>query len=225
MTTFVLIPGAGGVAWYWHRVVPLLERAGHDVLAVDLPGDDEQAGLHAYADLVVGAMRDRTRVSLVAQSMAGFTAALVAARVRPGRLVFVNAMLPRPGETAGDWWGNTGSEDARVAAAKRDGYSTEFDLDTYFLHDVPADVIAEGGKLERQEAKIAFREPVDFVAWPDIPIHVVVGRDDRFFPCEFQTRLARERLDLPVDEIPGGHLVALSRPSELADQLLAYDEA
>jgi hypothetical protein len=21
---FVLIPGAGGAAWYWHRVVPLL---------------------------------------------------------------------------------------------------------------------------------------------------------------------------------------------------------
>jgi hypothetical protein len=34
---FVLIPGAGGMAWVWHRLVPLLERAGHAANAVDLP--------------------------------------------------------------------------------------------------------------------------------------------------------------------------------------------
>ena len=45
MANFVLIPGAGGAAWYWHRIVPLLEAAGHGVIAVDLPGDDEKAGL------------------------------------------------------------------------------------------------------------------------------------------------------------------------------------
>jgi hypothetical protein len=52
MADFVFVPGAGGVAWYWHRVVPLLEEAGHDAIAVDLLGDDEQAGLSAYADRV-----------------------------------------------------------------------------------------------------------------------------------------------------------------------------
>ncbi|HEX4102488.1 MAG TPA: hypothetical protein VHY21_18425 [Pseudonocardiaceae bacterium] len=31
MSTFVLLPGAGGSAWYWSRVVPLLADAGHDV--------------------------------------------------------------------------------------------------------------------------------------------------------------------------------------------------
>lgn len=224
MTTFVLIPGAGGAAWYWHRVIPLLERAGHEALAVDLPGDDESAGLHAYADLVVSAIGARTGVTLVAQSMGGFTAALVCARVPVGRLVFVNAMIPSPGETAGDWWDATSSEAARVAAAKRHGYSPDFDLTTYFLHDVPADVARDGAQHERPESKIAFREPADFAAWPDIPVHVVVGRDDRFFPNDFQARLARERLDLPVDEIPGGHLVALSNPRELAEQLLAYEK-
>jgi pimeloyl-ACP methyl ester carboxylesterase len=224
MTTFVLIPGAGGVAWYWHRVVPLLERAGHEALAVDLPGDDEHAGLHAYADLVVDAIGDRSGVILVAQSLGGFTAALVATRVPLGRLVFVNAMIPKPGEAANDWGANTGSQEARLAAAKRHGYSPEFD-DTYFFHDVPADIVAEGAKLERDEAKLAFHEPADFGAWPDIPIHVVVGRDDRLFPSEFQTRVARERLGLAVDEIPGGHLVALSRPNELSDRLLAYEES
>ena len=37
MSVFVLIPGAGGVAWYWHRVVLELEARGHEAVAVDLP--------------------------------------------------------------------------------------------------------------------------------------------------------------------------------------------
>jgi len=36
MTTYVLIPGAGGAAWYWHRLVPELQQRGHEVVAVNL---------------------------------------------------------------------------------------------------------------------------------------------------------------------------------------------
>ena len=144
MSTFVLIPGAGGVAWYWHRVVPLLEDAGHDAVAVDLPGDDESTGLREYTRLVLDAIGDRDDAVLVAQSLGAFTAPLVAARTQLTRLVLVNAMIPAPGETPGEWWGRTGSEPARVAAAERGGYSREFDLETYFLHDVPPEVAAAG---------------------------------------------------------------------------------
>src|SRR6476620_11163165 len=38
MKTFVLIHGSWHSAWNWHRVVPLLEKAGHQAIAVDLPG-------------------------------------------------------------------------------------------------------------------------------------------------------------------------------------------
>ena len=79
MSTFILIPGAGGVAWYWHRVVPLLEDAGHDATAVDLPGDDERAGLSDYARIVLELIGERDDVVLVSQSLGGFTAAIVAA--------------------------------------------------------------------------------------------------------------------------------------------------
>ena len=34
MTTYLLIPGAGGTAWYWHLVVPLLQEAAHEAIAV-----------------------------------------------------------------------------------------------------------------------------------------------------------------------------------------------
>lgn len=219
MTTFVLIPGAGGAASYWHRVVPLLEAGGHRAVPVDLPGDDDRAGLKEYAALVSEAMGDQDDVVLVAQSMGGFTAPLVAAIRPPRALVLVNAMIPLPGETAGAWWDNTGQEAARVEAAERGGWPTEFDLETYFLHDVPPDVLEADDN--RPEAEAAFASACDFASWPEVPIHVVAGADDRFFPLEFQRRVARDRLGVEVDELPGGHLMALSRPDELAAYLLA----
>src|SRR5262249_54242989 len=103
-----------------HRVVPLLEGAGHEAIAVDLPGDDARAGLSVYADRVREAIGTR-EVILVAQSLGGFTAALVCDQARVRMLVFVNAMIPVPGESAGEWWVNTGWEGARVAAAQRGG--------------------------------------------------------------------------------------------------------
>ena len=217
--TFVLIPGAGGTASYWYRVVPLLEASGHRAIAVELPGDDESAGLPEYTRLVIAAIGGRPDVVLVAQSMGAFTAPMVCARAPVSLLVLVNAMIPRPGETPGAWWGNTGSEEARVAAARDGGYPAEFDLDTYFLHDLPAEVLASGEASGRPEAGIAFGQPCDIGQWPAVATRVIAGRDDRFFPLEFQRRVAKDRLGLDVDVVPGGHLAALSHPAELAGHL------
>src|SRR5215211_2784699 len=38
MKTFILIHGSWHSAWNWHKVVPILERAGHAAVAIDLPG-------------------------------------------------------------------------------------------------------------------------------------------------------------------------------------------
>src|SRR5262249_41186520 len=92
-----------------------------------LPGDDEQAGLSVYAERVLEAIGTRA-VVLVAQSLGGLTAPLVCERARVRMLVFVNAMIPVPGEGAGEWWANTGWEDARRAAAHRCAYRPDFDL-------------------------------------------------------------------------------------------------
>jgi pimeloyl-ACP methyl ester carboxylesterase len=224
MATFALVPGAGGMAWYWHRLAPLLRAAGHEAIAIDLPGEDRRAGLAAYADIVTRAIAHRSDVVLVAQSLAGFTAPLVCARASVRMLIFVNAMIPRPGETAGAWWGTTGAVAAREKAAVHRGYPKEFDVATYFLHDVPQDVL-RAAPQPREEADTVFGEPCRFERWPDIPIHVLAGRADRFFPLEFQRRVARERLGKELDEIPGGHLVALSNPARLSVRLLAFEKA
>jgi pimeloyl-ACP methyl ester carboxylesterase len=218
--SFVMIPGAGGMAWCWGGVPERLKSAGREAIAVDLPGDDERLGLADYADIVVRAIGERSNVVLVAQSLGGFTAPLVCARTPVRMLILVNAMIPLPGETPGSWFENTGAAEARAAAARDGGYSAQFDAPTYFLHDVPAAVLRDGPSQPRPQANSTFAEPCRFERWPSIPIRVVASADDRFFPLDFQKRVARDRLNVDPETLPGGHLVALSNCEGLTDLLL-----
>jgi pimeloyl-ACP methyl ester carboxylesterase len=224
--TYVLIPGAGGDAWYWHRLVPELQKRGHAAIAVELPAADDKAGWAEYADTVVAAAEGRGPVTLVAQSMGGFTAPLVAGRVPVDQIVLVNAMIPAPGETFGAWWGAVGQQEASRAAAIRDGRDPDapFDLWETFFHDAPAEVVDEAKRSpEPAQSDGPLDQPWPLPAWPDVPTRVISARDDRLFPLDLQIRVARDRLGITPEELPGGHLVALSRPEELADLLTDRD--
>ncbi|WP_019814060.1 alpha/beta hydrolase [Saccharomonospora saliphila] len=229
MTTFVLIPGAGSAPWYWHRVAPLLGERGHDVVAPDLPCDDDTAGLAAYADAVaeavVGTVGAHSDVVLVAHSFGAFTAPLVCDRLPVRLLVLVAGMIPRPGESAASWWEATGQPRAQRECAEREGRDpdAEPDLGELFLHDVPEHLarraLVEG---ERDQSGTPFGEPWPRAAWPDVPTRVLLFRQDRLFPAPLQRSVARARLGVEPEELDGGHLALLSRPRELADRLLTY---
>ena len=122
MATFVLIHGGGDVGWYWHLVEQELRQRGHDTLAPDLPCDDDSAGLAEYADTVVKAIGGRSGLIVAAQSLGGFTAPLVAARVPVDTLVLVTAMIPAPEEAPGDWPANAIGPSPLAARGWRNQY-------------------------------------------------------------------------------------------------------
>jgi pimeloyl-ACP methyl ester carboxylesterase len=199
----------------------------HHVVAVSLPAADDTAGLREYAGAVIRAIGDldRTNVVLVAQSLAGFTVPLVCQRVPVALVVLVNAMIPKSGETPGDWWRHTRHAEAKRRRNVRDGRPADAKFDPLidFFHDVPRRVVNEAlAQGPPRQSDTAFATACAFDRWPDAPTRVLVARDDRFFPAEFQRRVAQERLGITPDEMPGGHLVALSRPRELAERLDAY---
>jgi pimeloyl-ACP methyl ester carboxylesterase len=226
VTTYILIPGAGGMAQYWSSLTPELRSQGHDAVAVDLPADDDSAGLARYADVTVQAIGEREDLILVAQSMGAYTASIVATRVPVKLLILLNPMIPKRGESAGAWWENTGQEAAMREHAQRIGLEVSMDdLETLFAHDVPPDVWAEGAKNARDQSGTPFGETWPLDAWPDVPTRVLVSRDDRLFPVEFQRRVVQERLGIVPDEMDGGHLVVLSRQAEVAERLDFYGRA
>jgi pimeloyl-ACP methyl ester carboxylesterase len=217
MATYVLIHGAGDVAWCWHLLAAELRERGHDVVAMDLPCDDESAGLSEYADTVLEAIGDRTDLVVVAQSFAGFTAPLVCARVPVDLLVLVAGMVPSPGESATEMFANTGYEQAAREQDQHDGSAI-----AVFYHDVPPDLAADALARGRAQAATPGREPWPLEAWPDVPTRYLLCRGDRLFPAEWVRRVVRERLGITPDEIDGGHCAFLSRPKELAERLEAY---
>jgi pimeloyl-ACP methyl ester carboxylesterase len=133
-------------------------------------------------------------------------------------------MVPAPGETAGEWWRNTGHEEAISDLVRRWGPMSEWGpeaLNEVFLHDVDADVARASERYSGAPGPGMFTEPWPLDRWPDVPTRVLCPRDDRLFPREFQQRVVGERLGLDLDEIAGGHLPMLSRPAELAQRLVA----
>ena len=223
MATFVLIHGAGDVGWYWHLVEAQLRARGHDVLAPDLPSEDETKGLDETADAVVREIGDRRDLVVVGQSFGGFTAPLIAARLPVKLLVYLAAMVPAPGERPADWWSNTGyGEAAKEQAATDGGLTGNPDPFISFYNGVPRELAEEALSYERGQSEASQAEPWPLEAHPDVPTKFILCKDDRFFPADLFRRIVPERLGIVPDEIPGCHCVALSHPKELADQLESY---
>lgn len=213
MSTYVLIHGAGDVGWYWHLVEAELRERGHDVVAPDLPVDDDAATLADYADTVVDAIGDRTDLIVVAHSFGGYTAPIVCSRLPVDLLVGVAAMVPSPGESASEMFANTGyaqheQEDASDLAV--------------FYHDVEPELAKKALLKGRDQSMTTWNEPWPLPAWPDVPVRYVLGRDDRVFPAEWVRRVVEDRLSITPDELDSGHCIALARPKELAALLERY---
>jgi pimeloyl-ACP methyl ester carboxylesterase len=108
MATMILVPGAMHGAWIWKRVTPLLERAGFEVIARDLPGmgadrsmATERITLDLWAEFVAGLVRDaEAPVILAAHSRGGVVIGEAAERVaeRVQGLIYVTALIVPPGQ-------------------------------------------------------------------------------------------------------------------------------
>ncbi|KAB7751151.1 alpha/beta fold hydrolase [Mycolicibacterium mucogenicum] len=217
MTTFLLVPGGGCDPSYWRFVVRELAVRGHRGIAVDLPCDDDAADLNTYAD-VVAAQRldDGEPPVVVAHSFGGFTGALACPRVGAAELVYVSAMVPRPGERPGDWWSATGCVAAQREAAAVGGYDID-DAVALYYNGVDLAVVAE--EIERAQSETPSLKPWPAEALPQVPTRFILFRDDRFFPEGFMRRVVADRLGIEPEVMPGGHMAILSHPVELVDLL------
>lgn len=137
--TYILVHGAWHGAWCWDKLIPSLERAGHEAVALDLPahGQDRTpvTGLtrQHYVDRVVQTVDAQQQpVVLVGHSLAGLTISGVAEQ-RPEKiklLVYLTAVLLRNGES----WPEVAArnEPSRLASSvslSPDGTTSSVNLD------------------------------------------------------------------------------------------------
>src|SRR3982750_3904941 len=138
MTTFALIHGSGDGGWAWHLVEQGLHERGHDPVAPALPTHRDDATWDDCVDAVVEAVDGADAVVVVGQSSGGFVAPLVAARLGAMLQGLGAGMVPQPGETAAEWFGNVGWPQAVTELGHEDGGLTgNPDPMVAFYHDVP----------------------------------------------------------------------------------------
>jgi pimeloyl-ACP methyl ester carboxylesterase len=224
-TTFALVHGAWHGAWCWERLLGPLRERGFEVVTVDLPCEDVEAGLEADADVIAGALRDVDGdVMAVGHSLGGLPLTLVAAR-RPVRaVVYLAAFVPSPGESMTDQF-RSSPEPVLLFEGGRElddhGRSRWVDADTtarILYPDLPDGVAAWAFPQLRWQAATSQREPHP-TDLPDVPAVSFVCTADRIVNPAWSRRVSLQRLGVEPIELPGGHFPMLTAPDALADAL------
>lgn len=244
MSTYLLIHGAFHGGWVWQRVTPLLEDAGHRVLAPSLVGLGDRAhlltadvGLDTHVrdliDLVTA--EDLTDIVLVGHSYAAIVVTALADAVpdRIAELVYIDTFVPRDGEAVADIM--PGMVEAFVAAAAAHGDGWRVPPQTEPMDDGGLYGVTEEPDLswlasrQTPQSLKTFQEPMTLTnprALESIPVsHVYCSEGGETFKA-MRTAMPRTLppTDLPPDRLlvlPTGHDCMITMPRELAAHLLA----
>ena len=227
MTTFALVHGAWHGAWCWERLIPELEQHGHAALAIELPCDDPAAGAlpmrRSCLAAIAGVGDD---VVLVGHSLGGLTIPLVAAERPVRKLVFLCALIPRPGLSLTDQLAQepeifAPGFGAGIARDELDrSYWTDEDAAIEGLYvDCPRQLASWAVGAAPPPGARAHIEPCPLAHWPEVEsVSIFAAADAAINPLWARTA-APERLGCEAVELPGDHSPFLARPAELAEAL------
>jgi pimeloyl-ACP methyl ester carboxylesterase len=220
----VLIHGSFHGPWCWDLVRPHLEQRGHRVIAVDLPIAEPGRGAADYANVVIAATGDSTVPVIVAHSMGGLVAPLVAAQREVRSLIFLAAFLPKPGTSA---QAQRGAEPIDPPVLPSTAQWTDLGDNIWGIgpdtaaelmySDVPEETRDWAIRHLRPQCYDVIHEETPLTAWPDVKSGVIVCEDDRAINPEWVRSAARDRLGVDAVGIPGAHSPFLARPAELAE--------
>ena len=228
MSTFVLIPGAWHGPWCYDALVAALANRGHASISVSLPSHDPDAGSERYADVIAESIPDDVDDPVVvAHSIAGLTAPLVAERRGLGGIVMLAAMIPIPGVSLNDQHDADRPPRAATSAGGRGmdalgrSYWSDRSRAIEVLFNECDREVAESAaaKLEPQ-GQLPSTEPSPLSSWPPVPTSYLACAKDRLMDQDWSRDAPRERLGVEPRIIPGDHAPMLSRPEELAAALV-----
>lgn len=215
----VLVHGAWADGSSWAKVIPLLEKAGLNAVAVQNPLtslDDDLAATKRAIALQDGPM------ILVGHSWAGVVITEAGAVPKVAGLVYVAAFAPDVGEVAGDLGKDypppPGGAELRPAA---DGYLT---LTTkgvmeYFAPDLPLAQRKLIAATQGATNGAVFGAKVSTAAWKMKPSWYVVAGNDRMIQPDLERKFAKA-INAKTITLPSSHVAMLSHPAEVAKLII-----
>jgi pimeloyl-ACP methyl ester carboxylesterase len=211
----VLVHGAFADASCWSKVIPLLEKDGYFVTAVQIP-------LTSLPDDVAAAKRvidaQKGPVVVVGHSYAGAVITDAAAgNPNVKSLVYVNAFAPDATETIAEA-GNKFPPPPLNATLIPDSagflYIDRAKVHDVFCKDIPASDARVIAAVQKPLNKSVFEAKVVNVAWKTIPSWFIVGKEDRAISPDLERFLAK-RMNAKTTELNSSHVPFLSHPKEV----------
>lgn len=217
LPAIVLVHGAFADGSSWQAVIPILQRDGYRVTAVQNP-------LHSLGYDVRTTRRvldaEPGPVVLVGHSYGGAViTAAAAGRPNVRALVYVAAYAPDAGETLAGLnarFAPPPLSSALVPGA--DGCFLTIDRARFhdvFCADLPAERAAVLAATQQPVARDAFGQAVEAPAWKHVPSWYVLARQDRAISPELQGFMA-ERAGAYTTELDASHVPLLSQPRAVA---------
>jgi pimeloyl-ACP methyl ester carboxylesterase len=235
MKTFVLIHGSWHSAWNWHKVVPLLEKAGHKAIAIDLPGMGRDKTpiqevkmkttvekLCELIDSIPG------KVILVGHSKNGIMISQVA-EYRPGKiekLVYLAAYLIPNGKTQRDYSvQDTEGWLKKYVTQHPETNSHTLQTEIYregLYHDCDDDITELAKILLSHEPVESGITPLELTDenFGSVPRVYIECTEDRAVTPFIQRKMYTETPCEKVYQLPTSHSPFFSKPKELVDILL-----
>lgn len=234
MATYLLIHGAWHGGWCWRTVVPLLQGAGHTVLAPDLPGHGDdltptaEVTLKSYTDCIgeiAGAQAEP--VILVGHSMGG-VAITQAAEYCPEKikaLVYMCGFLPRNGDSLTTW----AAQDNESMINKSSTFPVEegvIGLNPQYIREAlyaecsEEDIAFAQARLVNQSTE-PFGAIIQTTAerWGRIPRYYIECTLDRAITLNLQQEMQKQSPCRETFSIDTDHSPFFSEPEILADIL------
>jgi pimeloyl-ACP methyl ester carboxylesterase len=218
----LLVHGAWVDGSSWSRVIPILQRHGHTVVAVQLPltslPDDVAWTRHVLAE------RLRGPTVMAGHSYGGAVISGAAAGVENViGLVFASAFAPDQGESLGEL-GSRFPPPPGLAHTQPDSVGfLWFDpaaIPANFAPDIP---LAEARVLAAVQKPIAARSFTDLAgppAWKTLPSWFLVSTQDRMINPDLE-RFMAARIRATTIEVRSSHASPASHPREVARLILA----
>jgi len=218
--TVVLVHGAFADGSSWNKVIPKLQASGLNVISVQNPLTslaDDVAATRRVLDVQTGP------VVLVGHSWGGLVITEIGNHPRVKSLVYVASFAPSEGQSIVDM-----TKDYPKASgldhvvADKEGFVTMSleGISKHFAQDLPA---AETRLMAVTQGPIRganFEEKVTVAAWRNRPSWFVVAESDRMIQPALQKANAAQ-ISARVVSVPTGHVPQLSRPSEVANAIVA----
>jgi pimeloyl-ACP methyl ester carboxylesterase len=212
----VLVHGAWSDGTGWIKVIPLLQAAGHNVVAVQ----NQMASLSddaANTRAVIDAMQGPTVVVGHSYGGAVITSAAQGAPNVKG-LVYIAAFAPDQGEALGGFPPGPG---AKFVAPGPGGllYIERSQFPANFAGDLPTAEAATLAAVQRPVAGAIFGDKMGPPAWKSIKSWYQVSEDDRMIPPDVE-RMFASRAGATTISLPTSHASLVSRPKEVAELIL-----